>query len=40
MSWFLGALGGAGEAGVQIGLQNQKDWAAQDLAKQRDDAES
>ena len=40
MSGWMGALGGMGEAGMLIGLQNQKDWAAQDLAKQRDDAES
>lgn len=40
MSWFLGALGGAGEAGVQIGLQNQKDWAAQDLVREREAAET
>lgn len=37
---LIGALGGMGEAGVQIGMQNMRDWAAQDLAKQRDDAEA
>lgn len=40
MSGWMGALGGIGEAGMLIGMQNMKDWAAQDLAKQRDDAES
>lgn len=40
MSGWMGALGGMGEAGMLIGMQNQKDWAAQDLVREREAAET